>query len=101
MTTNLQHKRTDKETRQLARMLSIAGDPTRLDILCFLFEELEACVSEIAEEVDISVASASYHLNKMADNDLLIRERDGNAICYCLAETSFIKKLEELICQSK
>lgn len=94
-----QRTRDEKKTKKLARMLSIAGDATRLSILCFLFQsDNEACVSEIANASEISIATASYHLNKMADNDLLNRNRHGNTICYTPKDSEFVSRLENIIC---
>lgn len=98
MNTVSKRNRNEESTKELARMLSIAGDATRLSILCFMFEKEEACVSEVADAIDSSVATASYHLNKMADNDFFTRHRDGNAICYRIVESDFIHKLRPLIC---
>lgn len=87
----------DMGYQELARKLSIAGDPTRLQILKVMFDWQEGCVSAVAEEVDISVATASYHLNHMADNEYLTRKRDGQSICYQLNENKFVTCLQKLL----
>lgn len=87
----------DTNYQQLARKLSIAGDPTRLQILQLMFEWEEGCVSSIAEEIDVSVATASYHLNHMADNGYFTRKRDGQSICYQLKKNKFVTCLQKLL----
>lgn len=83
--------------QELARKLSIASDPTRLQILKVMFDWREACVSAVAEEASTSVATASYHLNHMADNGYLTRKRDGQSICYQLNENKFVTCLQKLL----
>lgn len=81
-----------------ARLLELAGDSTRIRILCFMFQYKKACVSDIAESLDMSVASISHHLQIMRDNGFFTTERMGQNICYILAKNDFIKQLEKIIC---
>lgn len=82
-----------------ARMLKLAGDPTRIRILCFMFKYKKACVSDIAESLDMTIASISHHLQMMKDNGYFTTVRMGNSICYVLVEHEFIKQLETIICE--
>lgn len=100
MTPSTQSKQVNITHETLARKLSLAGDPTRLAILEVMFDWEQACVSSIAEAVGISVATASYHLNLMADNGYFTRQRDGQSICYELNGTEFIQCLKTLINES-
>lgn len=88
-----------KDMKKLAGQLSVAGDATRLKILCFLFGNQEACVSEIAKAIEVSVPTTSYHLNKMADKNLLSRHKKGNSVCYRIMETDFMAKIEHIVCE--
>ncbi len=81
-----------------ARLLSIAGDETRIRIFCFLFEYGEGCVSDIAGSLDISVNTTSHHLRMMKDIGLLTSERMGVNICYKLVRDKFVNNLEKAIC---
>jgi len=83
--------------KEIARMLSLAGNPTRLRILALLNEWQEGCVSSIADELDITVATASYHLNHLADNDYSSRNRDGQTVCYTLNDNDFVTCLQKLL----
>ncbi len=84
-----------------ARLLALAGDQTRIRILCFMFEYRQACVSEIAESLGMSVASISQHLQVMRDNGFFVTERMGNKVCYILKKNEFIKDLEQVVCDSQ
>ncbi len=81
-----------------ARQLALAGDPTRIRIFCLLYERKEACVTEIAERLGMSVASISHHLQMLKDNDLLEAERMGSTICYRVAQNDFTRNLKRLVC---
>jgi ArsR family transcriptional regulator, lead/cadmium/zinc/bismuth-responsive transcriptional repressor len=84
--------------RERARHLALAGDETRIRILCFLFEYGEACVSDIAESVGASVNTTSHHLRLMKDNGLLESERMGTSICYKFVQSEFMNNLKKTIC---
>jgi len=86
------------ELTKKSRLLAIAGDQTRIRILCFMFERKKACVSEIAVGLGMSVSAISHHLQIMRDNGLFTTERKGNMICYRLDYNPFVRKLEKLIC---
>jgi DNA-binding transcriptional ArsR family regulator len=87
-----------KDLVRRARLLELAGNPTRIRILCVLFERGEACVSDIAESLKMSVASVSHHLQLMRDNGLLEAERMGNNICYKPVKSELVNKLKKLVC---
>lgn len=82
-----------------ARFLAIASNQTRIRILCFMFINKKACVSDIAEAVNMSVSSISHHLQLMRDNGFFETKRTGNTICYILIADPYIKKLEKIICE--
>ena len=81
------------------RLLSLAGDETRIRILCFLFEYEEGCVSDIAESLDVSINTVSHHLRMMKDVGLVESERMGVNICYKIVRDEFVKNLERTICE--
>ena len=88
----------DQALMKRARLLSLAGDETRIRILCFMFEYGEACVSSVAESLDMSVNAVSHHLRMMKDNGLLTSERMGTSVCYKLVVDDFTKNLKRAIC---
>lgn len=88
----------DKDLEKKARLLEIAGDPTRIRILCLMFKYGRACVSEIAGGLGMSIASISHHLQIMKDNGYFVTEREGNTICYILENNDLVRKLKSLIC---
>lgn len=80
-----------------ARLLELAGDPTRIRILRFMFEYKKACVSDIAESLGMGITCISHHLQLMRDNGFFITERMGNNICYILQENELTDSLKKII----
>ncbi len=61
------------------------SDPTRVHIL-FLLAEHEQCVSEIAEQVELSQSAISHQLRILKQMQLIKFRRDGKNILYSLAD---------------
>lgn len=83
-----------------SRLVLLAGDETRLRILCFMSKYSKACVSDIAENLDMSLAAISHHLRIMRDNGFFVTERMGNNICYTLVKNNFTRRLQKVICEA-
>ena len=86
------------KTEKLARLLALAGDPTRLRIFCLMYEQDEACVTQISESLGMTLANISQHLQLMRDNGLCEAERRGNTIYYHLIKSEFTKQLKQIVC---
>lgn len=61
------------------------SDPTRVHIL-FLLAQREQCVSEIAEQVELSQSAISHQLRILKQMQLIKFRRDGKNILYSLAD---------------
>ena len=95
-----------KETKQdkieiLAKKLLVAGDSTRLKILCLIFKDNKACVSEIAKELDMSIAIVSHHLQSLSKAGFIEPNREGKQVCYSLMSSRFNEDLKDFICRNK
>jgi DNA-binding transcriptional ArsR family regulator len=75
-----------------------AGDERRLHIICHLMKNGQLCVSEIARDLKMSIATTSHHLQVMAKDDLVVAVREGKRICYKLPDTALVKGLKKFIC---
>ena len=62
------------------------ADPTRVHILSLLMEKEELCVTQIAEEVEISQSAVSHQLRLLKQMHLIKFRRDGKNILYSLAD---------------
>jgi len=84
---------------ELAKLMRTVGDESRLKIICAIFKRKKICVSEIAEELDISVASVSHHLRVMSRENLLEPVRNGKKVCYELPKGKFVVDIKKFICK--
>lgn len=85
--------------RTLARRLALAGDATRLSVVCALMREKGACVSELAVTTGESVATVSHHLRALAREGLVEHRREGKRVCYALSHDPFAADLRRLACK--
>ena len=83
---------------ELAKNMRVVGDEHRLSILCLLMKQGEACVSDIAHDLGMSVATTSHHLQVLAEEHLVLATRDGKRICYTLRKTPLVRGLKKFIC---
>jgi DNA-binding transcriptional ArsR family regulator len=83
---------------ELAQCMRTAGEERRLHIICHLMKKRHLCVSEIARDLKMSVATTSHHLQVMAKDGLVVAVRDGKRICYKLPKTAMVNGLKKFIC---
>lgn len=62
------------------------GDPTRFELVELLMRQQGICVSELAHEVDVSVAGVSQQLKILEQCGVIERTRTGQKICYKLRD---------------
>lgn len=88
-----------RHKKKVARLLQTVGDPARLGILCVLFSSQKPCVSEIAQKLGQSVATASHHMRVLAKAGILTPVRVGKQVCYQLVDEPMIQDLKKYICR--
>ena len=74
-----------RDYEPLAQMFKALGHPTRLGIIAKIISG-EFCVIELQEHLDRSQANLSQHLAVLRERGLAIPERQGNKVCYRLAD---------------
>ena len=67
-----------------AQLCGLMSNTKRLMIMDFLNRMGEACVGDIAEELDATVSSVSQHLRLMRDNYIVISRKEGHTVFYRL-----------------
>ena len=75
----------DDELYDLAELLRIFGDTTRIRILYVLFEK-EVCVCDIAEILGMTISAISHQLRILKTARLVKFRRDGKTVYYSLAD---------------
>lgn len=99
--TAIKRKALTRDLYKKAKILALAGDETRIRILCTLFEYKNVCVSDIAESLNMSIASTSHHLQLLSDSGLVMTKREGKNICYSLNKHPLIKYIRQFICHKE
>jgi ArsR family transcriptional regulator len=94
-------KQPKRKLSDIAKLLKVAGDPSRIEILCVIFRKRKICVSDIASELRMSVAIVSHHLQVMAEEGLLEPYREGKCTFYEFSDKGFAGDLKALICKYK
>lgn len=77
--------------RGLARLFFSAADPVRIHILGLLAERGQACVTDLADAVGMSVAAVSHHLQILRECRCLKTVRIGRMACYRFVPNAFTK----------
>ena len=86
---------------ELARSLKTIGEENRLKILCIILSNKKICVSDIAKELNESVAIVSHHLQVMERDGLLNPVQEGKCTFYQIPDKPFISDLKKFICKYK
>jgi len=73
-----------------AAFCTIFSSPIRLQIMDFLGGG-EKTVTELAEELNVSLANVSQHLRLMRDQGAVGTRRDGRTIYYRIANQKFLQ----------
>lgn len=72
------------DIQEMAEILKMVADKTRLTILALLKEQ-ELCVCDIVEVLEISQPNASQHLRKLKAAGLVTETRKGQWVYYSLS----------------
>ena len=71
--------------QELADFYKVFWDPTRIKILCALFQS-ESCVCCLAEAVGMSQSAVSHQLRVLKQMKLVKNRREGKTVYYSLAD---------------
>ncbi|MCR8630936.1 ArsR/SmtB family transcription factor [Paenibacillus radicis (ex Xue et al. 2023)] len=72
------------EIEQMANVLKLLGDKTRLTIISLLIEK-ELCVCEIVDVLQTSQPNISQHMRKLKDGGLVRESKRGQWVYYSLS----------------
>lgn len=86
-----------KEGPDIARIASLVGDPARANMLTALMAGKALTASELASEAGITAPTASSHLRKLADGQLIRVRQQGRHRYYALADDRVARSLEALM----
>ncbi|NER18051.1 ArsR/SmtB family transcription factor [Spongiivirga citrea] len=77
------------DTIEVAQVAKVLAHPARVAILKYISEQ-EGCIcNDITEEVGLSQATVSQHLQVIRDAGLIQGNVKGKSVCYCLSKSNF------------
>lgn len=82
---------------KLMYAMQLLGDKTRFKIFKLLMNNQELCVSEIAEQLGVTLSAVSQHFRNFEMVGLVQKERMGQKICYMLkADDALVDELLQM-----
>ncbi|MDQ6469718.1 metalloregulator ArsR/SmtB family transcription factor [Flavobacterium sp. LHD-80] len=79
---------TDKQN-QIATIAKALGHPARIAIIEYLLKVNECICGDIVNELPLAQPTVSQHLKELKNAGLIKGNIEGNAICYCIDESTF------------
>ena len=77
-------ERISKQTKQMSKLLALAGNEVRLHILYLLHRERQMCPCDLSDVLGMNVSPISQHLRKLKDSGMVIDKKIGQTIFYSL-----------------
>lgn len=90
------HLHSEKDVAQIAFYSKLTSDPNRNSIIYLLYKFKAFCVCDLANILDVSIASVSQHLRKLHDKGLVKTRKEKQTIFYALSDKNFISYLKHL-----
>lgn len=89
---------TRKQACELSEVFKVLSGETRLIMLHALAKEPELTVNELAEKVNLKPQAVSNHLQRLVDQGILDRRREGVQIFYRVIDPCVMDLLEQGLC---
>lgn len=86
-----------KDGPVIANVAALIGDPARANILTALMDGRALTASELAEAAGVTLQTASGHLSKLSDAQLLKAEKQGRHRYFRLSDEDVAQVLEALM----
>ena len=80
-----------KRQNNLALMAKALGHPARIAILEYLLKVNTCICGDIVNELPLAQPTISQHLKELKNAGLIKGTIEGNAVCYCINETTIAK----------
>ncbi len=83
----------DEQVNSVSNLFSVLSHPIRVKILWLLKKKAKLNVHEIQIELKISQSNVSQHLALLRVNKLVVEERKGKEVYYCLVASKKVSKV--------
>ena len=87
-----------KQATELSEVFKVLSGETRLIMLHALAKEPELSVNELAEKAELKPQAVSNHLQRLVDQGILDRRREGVQILYRVIDPCVMDLLEQGLC---
>jgi DNA-binding transcriptional ArsR family regulator len=76
---------------EMANLMKALAHPARIAIVDYLLKVNTCICGDIVDELPLAQPTVSQHLKELKNAGLIKGSIEGNAICYCIDETNFLK----------
>ena len=76
---------------EMALLMKALGHPARIAIIDYLLKVNTCICGDIVNELPLAQPTVSQHLKELKNAGLIKGNIEGNAICYCIDESTFLK----------
>lgn len=85
-----------KRQNEIAEIMKAMAHPARVAIIDYLLKTDSCICGDIVNELPLAQPTVSQHLKELKNAGLIQGSVEGNAICYCINEKTFLKFQEFL-----
>jgi len=80
-----------KRQNEIAEIMKAMAHPARVAIIDYLLKTDSCICGDIVNELPLAQPTVSQHLKELKNAGLIQGSVEGNAICYCINEKTFLK----------
>ena len=87
---------TYENSEEIADILSVLSDPTRIRILWLLCHTTE-CVTNISSAIGMSAPAVSHHLKLLKSHKIITSKKSGKEMLYTLSDNKYAQLIHQMI----
>jgi ArsR family transcriptional regulator, arsenate/arsenite/antimonite-responsive transcriptional repressor len=80
-----------KRQNDIANIMKALAHPARVAIIDYLLKTESCICGDIVNVLPLAQPTVSQHLKELKNAELIKGNIEGNAICYCINEKTFLK----------
>jgi len=80
-----------QEQNEMAIIMKALGHPARIAIIDYLLKVKVCICGDVVSELPLAQPTVSQHLKELKNAGLIKGSIEGNTICYCIDENTFLK----------
>jgi ArsR family transcriptional regulator, arsenate/arsenite/antimonite-responsive transcriptional repressor len=80
-----------KRQNDIANIMKALAHPARVAIIDYLLKTDSCICGDIVKVLPLAQPTVSQHLKELKNAELIKGNIEGNAICYCINEKTFLK----------